>query len=61
MMRRELEKKRRGRLRADIALDVTAAVQLTSVDRGLQIQWLDNPDLPVSEYFDAFLNLLRVD
>jgi hypothetical protein len=60
-MRREFEKeKQRGRLRADIDLGVTA-VQLTSFARGLQIQWLYNPDLPVSECLDASHNLLRVD
>ena len=55
----ELEKEEaRGRLRPGLDLDVTAR-QLTALVRGLQLQWLYEPDLAVDEHLEAFAELIR--
>jgi AcrR family transcriptional regulator len=58
-IRRELEREReRGRLREDLDLDVTTR-QLTSMARGLQMQWLYDPTVDMAAHLKAFIELLR--
>jgi AcrR family transcriptional regulator len=58
-VRRELERERdRGRLRPDLDLDVTTR-HLTALVRGLQLQWLYDPDIALDSHLEAFASLLR--
>jgi AcrR family transcriptional regulator len=58
-VRRELEKERDlGRIRADLDLDLTAR-QITALARGLQMQWLYDPDVDMEAHMEAFIRLLR--
>jgi len=58
-VRRELENERdRGRLRPDLDLDITTR-QLTALVRGLQLQWLYDPNVALDAHLEAFASLLR--
>ncbi|KQO80438.1 hypothetical protein ASF17_14145 [Frigoribacterium sp. Leaf263] len=59
LLKSELVKEHeRGRLRAGLDLDVTAR-QLNALVRGLQLQWLYDPELPVDAHINAYIDLIR--